>query len=320
MDKSTAIGKVPLVLITGFLGSGKTSLLRQILKNISVSKKVAIIQNEFAPGRVDSAELESTGKKFSLLEINNGSVFCACLLDDFVDRLGDFISLYQPEIIFLEATGLADPVSMSQIMQAEEVKDQIYLGGIWTVIDCLNFNRSHRFIQRVKHQVQLADLILLNKTDIRTPDSSLKDQIRAWNPHAIQVTSIKGLFDNIDEYLDRLELNETSLYKSSDREEKYSMPRPDIGSCVIRTQKIYTEQSVRIFYNNYSDSIYRMKGFFKGPDGSSYLVQGVFEKLDIEPFENWKGPTEIIIMGPGIQPGPVSRDFLNIGRNAKSYN
>ena len=98
--KYLSLKKIPLVLITGFLGSGKTSLLRQILHSAGKSGKVAIVQNEFAPGRVDSAELESTGVKFNLLEINNGSVFCAGLLDDFISRLEEFIQLYKPQIIF----------------------------------------------------------------------------------------------------------------------------------------------------------------------------------------------------------------------------
>ena len=82
MDQGTPIGKIPLILITGFLGSGKTSLLKQILRETGSEKRIAIVQNEFAPGRVDSNELQSTGFPFDLLEVNNGSVFCACLLDD----------------------------------------------------------------------------------------------------------------------------------------------------------------------------------------------------------------------------------------------
>ena len=319
MDKGTSLKKIPLVLITGFLGSGKTSLLRQILYSSGDSGKVAIVQNEFAPGRVDSAELESTRIKFNLLEINNGSVFCACLLDDFISRLEEFITIYKPGVIFLEATGLADPVSMSQIMQAPGVKDHIFLGGIWTVIDSVNFNRAHKYIQRVRHQVQMADLIILNKSDLEPPGPGMLEQLEAWNPKALQRQSIRGQFSDLQKMLKEITYSEIRNISLQDSLPADSMPRPDIGSCVIRTQKTFKEQDLKDFYSNNRNRIFRMKGFAKTPDGNCNLVQGVFGDLIIEKFDGWNGPSEIIIMGPGIEPGPISRELLKIGRNAKKH-
>ena len=89
MDKSIDLKKIPFILITGFLGSGKTSLLKQILQTIGSETKIAIVQNEFAPGKSDSVELQNQDKVFDLLEVNNGSVFCACQLDNFVSRLDE---------------------------------------------------------------------------------------------------------------------------------------------------------------------------------------------------------------------------------------
>ena len=320
MDKSSSLKKIPLVLITGFLGSGKTSLLRQILHSAGKSGKVAIVQNEFAPGRVDSAELEFTGVKFNLLEINNGSVFCACLLDDFISRLEEFIKLYKPQIIFLEATGLADPVSMSQVLQAPEVKDHIFLGGIWTVVDSVNFNKAHKYIQRVRHQVQMADLLIINKSDLESPGISMLEQLNTWNPKAIRRQSVKGQFADLAVMLRELEFVEMQKRPDTKGIHEESLPRPDIGSCVIRTQRTYSEEDLKEFYINNREKIYRLKGFARTPEGNCNLVQGVFGDLTIDQFEGWDGTTEIILMGPGIEPGPMSREFLKIGKNAKKHN
>lgn len=98
------MAKIPFYLVTGFLGSGKTTLLKRYLDKYSDEKKIAVIQNEFAEINVDSRELRKTGKSFELLEMNNGSVFCVCLLGDFVSSLSDFILQHHPDMIVLEAS------------------------------------------------------------------------------------------------------------------------------------------------------------------------------------------------------------------------
>ena len=317
MDQSTSLNKIPLFLITGFLGSGKTSLLKQILIEIGSSKKIAVIQNEFAPGRADSVELESSGIDFDLLEINNGSVFCACLLNDFISRLGAFIHKYQPEAIFLEATGLADPVSLGQILQSPEVENHVFLGGVWTVVDCLNFKKSHKYVQRVRHQIQIADIILFNKSDLLYPDDEILQQVADWNPYGKKYNSENGRFDKLESILDQeLGLIGTRTIDKIDEIQNDSLPRPDIGSCVIRTQKVFSENAIRQFHHSNKHNILRMKGYTKCSDGTYLLVQSVYEDLSFKKAENWSGPTEIILMGPGIKPGPISKEFLKLGTNA----
>ncbi len=333
MDQSTTVKKIPLILVTGFLGSGKTSLLKQILKEIGSSRKIAIVQNEFAPGRVDSVELQASGVPFDLLEINNGSVFCACLLDDFISRLAEFIRTYQPEAIFLEATGLADPVSLAQVMQTPEVTKYIFLGGVWTVVDCLNFDKSHQYIQRVRHQIQIADIILLNKTDLAPPEDKLINQLLEWNPFAQQFRTQDGLFEELNNVLlnsldlqyllsQKLSLHREVVFPAKSEPETegsllkpFSLPRPDIGSCVIRSQKIFTEQSIRQFHSENKGYIYRMKGYVRSTEGKYLLIQSVFDHLEINYTDHWSGPTELILMGPGVQPGAITREFLKSGKN-----
>ena len=83
------------------MGSGKTTFLKRIIKQYSSEKKIGIIQNEFAPANIDGAELKKSGKDFNLLEINNGSVFCVCLLGDFVKSLEKFVDEYKPDDIII---------------------------------------------------------------------------------------------------------------------------------------------------------------------------------------------------------------------------
>lgn len=108
----------PFYIVTGWLGSGKTTLLKKILTKFGNTKRIAVIQNEFAPSGVDGHELKNTGKPFQLIEINNGSVFCVCQLDNFMGVLEKLTNEYKPEAIYLESSGLADPISIAEILQS----------------------------------------------------------------------------------------------------------------------------------------------------------------------------------------------------------
>lgn len=118
--------KIPLYLITGFLGSGKTTFLKNIIKSLGKSKKLGIIQNEFAPANMDGQELKrTTNKDFSLMEVNNGSVFCVCLLSGFISSINKFVEQYNPEIICMEASELSDPVGIGEIFQSPQLSKNI---------------------------------------------------------------------------------------------------------------------------------------------------------------------------------------------------
>lgn len=97
------MNKIPFYLVTGFLGSGKITLLKRIINDHADSMKLAVIQNEFAPASVDGTDLRQTHKPFEMLEINKGSVFCVCLLSGFIKSLSVFIDSYTPDAVFLEA-------------------------------------------------------------------------------------------------------------------------------------------------------------------------------------------------------------------------
>ncbi len=177
---------IPFYLVTGFLGSGKTTFLKRFLDNFSGKQRIGVIQNEFAPGQVDGKELRRTGHSFELLEVNKGSVFCVCLLSDFRKSLADFIDEIQPDMVILEATGLADPIAIGELFQASELKDRLYLAQVWCVVDSVNFIKMEESMTRIRHQVRIADVVILNKSDFKDIDKkSLRNRVKTLNPFAI---------------------------------------------------------------------------------------------------------------------------------------
>jgi G3E family GTPase len=280
--------KIPFHIISGFLGSGKTTFLKRIIDKYSSETKIGIIQNEFAPANIDGAELRQSGKDFNLLEINNGSVFCVCLLGNFVRSLEKFIDEYRPDILMIEASGLSDTTSISEVVSAGTLAEKIYLASNWCVVDAQNFAKVGLMKQRVSHQIRMADVVVINKTDLLGNGlENIRAEIKKSNPFAeIKETT----FCNID-----FELGNSAINKYYFTQVK-TMPRPDINSMVIKSGKKISRNSLEMFLNEWAPKAYRIKGFVNLKEGKTAAVQCTFDSVEIIKIENAFHPTEIVAL------------------------
>lgn len=297
------VNKIPFFLVTGFLGSGKTTLIKQFIDRYADSKKIAIIQNEFAEVNIDSRELRRTGKSFELLEMNNGSVFCVCLLGSFVHSLSDFIGEHQPELIILEASGLSDPISISQVISAPALHHLIWLAHTYTVVDAPNFNKTIERIGRNVHQIRVADTIVLNKCDLAGELlPGIRTKLLSVNPFAkvIETTFAQIEFITGSEFRPPLPVNEIEKFPKSGK--------PDISSAVIKLNKAVTRENLDGFILKYSRLTYRIKGYVMATEGN-FAVQTSFEQIEIAPISEILYLTEIVIIGPEIDQKIVQAEF-----------
>jgi len=298
---------IPFFLVTGFLGSGKTTLLEKFINLYADQKRIAVIQNEFAPGQVAGLELARTGKSFEMLEINRGSVFCVCLISDFIKLLHELIQTRPVDAILLEATGLADPIAIGQLLEARNLKDKVHLAHVWCVVDAVNFLKLSQNIPRMIHQVQVADTVIINKTDLKNKElPAIKEKIKALNPFAdiYESTfcdiSFKNEFSDYEEGVtSRDQLNEKNMS---------SAPRPALNSVVFRHTKPVSRKNFEIFLHFIEKKVYRLKGFVKLENNSTVAVQSCFGTTTIENIKNISGQTEFIAIGPGID----HKEFKNL--------
>ena len=277
-----------LILISGFLGSGKTTLLKNLL-SLHKGKRIAVIQNEFAPSGVDGKELKLSEDNFKLVEINNGSVFCVCLLSNFIENISTLIEQYNPEIIYLEASGISDPISICELLNKDEISNKVRYAGAWCVVDALNFNKSAAFVQRAKHQVRVADKIILNKTDLVDENQIEKviEKVKEINPFAVieqhQFCNVKSTELN--------QVNEIPNITSEDT-------RPEeIKTAVYRTTDIISEEKLNVFLKELSSISIRAKGFVRVGVNEFKLFHLTYNNYEIIPLENYTGSCEIIAFG-----------------------
>jgi G3E family GTPase len=297
---------IPFYLVTGFLGSGKTTLLKNILREYSDRKRIAIIQNEFAASGTDGKELELTGSGFKLVEVNNGSVFCVCMLGNFAASVEKVIDEYAPELIFLEASGLSDPINILELLQDPVIRDRVTLAGIFTIVDVRNFERAVKMLTRSRHQVMIADVVLINKTDLSPEEvDPVRHAVETMNPFAEVVeTQYCGL--DPDRYIlvspEHLAAMQYGL--------KESGGRPDIKACVLRINKPISPGGVRLFVEGLQETCPRIKGYVNAPDGKVYMIQSVFNSFEIRTVEGYTGPSEIIAFGRDLTPVMLREVFL----------
>ena len=299
--------KIPLILVLGFLGSGKTSFIKHLVRSGLNNRLPALVQNEFAPAGIDAEELVQENENLKILEINGGSVFCVCRIDNFIPGLADFITTVNPGIIIVEASGISDPMSLAEILTAPSLQEKIYYSGAICLIDSRHFSALRKINQRVQEQVRIADMVLLNKTDLtdETHILAAEQEIRVLNPSCEIRRTIYGHTDLQPEQF----LNSNSYYITG---RKGPSGSSGLKTAVIRSVKKISQQGLQEFLRNVQPHTLRMKGFVNLDNNQTVMVQSVADDLSVTGYENYIGPTQLIAIGETLN----ARDFSMAFRNA----
>lgn len=304
MKKKSEI--VDFILVTGFLGSGKTTLLKQILASYSAVKRIAVIQNEFAPSGIDGKDLSREGYPFRLVELNNGSVFCVCMLGSFLESLEHLVNNFNPELILLESSGLADPVNIIELLQDQRIRNRISLKHIITVADALHIEKGLAMLPRVRHQLMIADTLIINKSDLFKGNMiRLRERLKDMNPFAeIAETS----YCKLD--LDHCFSGHMQRHRAAERFAGESPEgRPDINTCVLRTHDKTDMNGLESFIRELVPGCMRIKGFVNLTDGRTVGLQSVFGVTEYEEIHTYTGPSEMVTFGTHITPGELRQQF-----------
>jgi G3E family GTPase len=176
--------KIPVTIVTGFLGSGKTTLVNHILKE-QHGRKIAVIVNEFGEIGIDG-QLTIADDDEQIVEFNNGCL-CCTVRGDLVRTLEDLTQRADLDAMLIETTGLADPAPVaSTFIVADEIKSKFSLDAFITVVDARNLQQNLKDSHEAQEQVAFADIILINKIDLVSPQdiARVKQQIWELNPIA----------------------------------------------------------------------------------------------------------------------------------------
>jgi len=181
---------LPVTLLTGFLGSGKTTLVNHILSG-SHGRRIGVIVNEFGELGIDAALI--TGASGSVIELANGCICCATQ-GDLKRSLRDIAAAGDDiEALLIETSGLADPEPVVVELQSVPIAGAFRLDGVITVIDAENFDRNLDHAEAAFQQIVSGDLLVINKTDLVGPQipGLIEQGVRKLNAHARFIESVQ---------------------------------------------------------------------------------------------------------------------------------
>jgi G3E family GTPase len=193
-------GKLPVTVITGFLGSGKSTLVKRLLTHPEMDR-VAVIVNEFGEVGIDNELIAEVSENMTLL--SNGCL-CCTVRTDLEETLRElFIKRRAGEIIdftrvIIETSGMADPTPVVHTLLTDGMVFARYrLDGVVTLIDAVNGPGQLKDFPEAGKQVAVADRLVITKTDLAKAEEvqALRDELHADYPYAAIHTAVQGEID-----------------------------------------------------------------------------------------------------------------------------
>ena len=292
--------RVPVTVVTGFLGSGKTTLVNYIL-SANHGKRIAVIENEFGEIGIDDALVIDAEEE--IFEMNNGCI-CCTVRGDLIRILGTLMKRKDKfDYILVETTGLADPAPVAQTFFVdEEVRTQLRLDAIVTVVDAKHL-ALHLFEEKEEgienealEQLAFADRVLVNKIELVSEDELLlvEKQIRSINAGASIVRTQMSKVD-LDWVLNAhaFELSRVLEVDPQFLEESEHMHDQSITSVGVEADGAVDLEKINDWLGwllrEKGTDIFRMKGIINVANSDNrFVFQGVHMLFDGQPDRAWK--------------------------------
>ncbi|WP_420623702.1 CobW family GTP-binding protein [Candidatus Poriferisodalis sp.] len=290
---------VGVTVLTGFLGSGKTTVLRRLLAE-PVGLRIAAVVNDIGPVNIDAAALdglEVASRTPDRVELTNGCACCA-LVDDLAETLERLASAGTSDAIVVEASGIADPATLAA---ATESAAGCTLDGVVAVTDAQHLAAQlddPRMAPAVRRQIDVSHMVVLSKIDLVSDVEvqALIGRIGQIAPGRMVVPAAHGRIDP------RVLLG-AAVRGATFRADAGGHPF-EVATAVVAPAGPWEVTDVARWFELPPVPLVRAKGWFTSPDGSRHELQAVGRSWRIEPASRQPDPVIVLI---GDSPEAVER-------------
>ena len=336
----SSLEKIPVTILTGFLGAGKTTLIRNlILKN--KSKRLALIINEFGDLGVDGEIVkqcsDETCPEENILELANGCI-CCTVADDFIPTMKSLLGgQYLPEHILIETSGLALPKPLLKAFEWPEIRSRLTVDSVLAVVDAeavvngifapqmsteLEEKQNQTYVEHetplsevFEDQINCSDVVLLTKPDLVKNISDARNIIIKEMERNVPILEVQNGDIGADEILGVNAAAETDLDNRRSHHDGFDdHEHDDFDTFSISVPKILDVEKFKIVLENLirENDILRIKGFLRVESKPlNLLVQGVGKRLSVN-FTDTKIPVEntgnLVFIG---EKGRIDQDVIS---------
>ena len=310
--------KKPVTIITGYLGSGKTTVMNELLRNKG-SEKIAVIVNDMGSINIDASLIKSTNvaqHDVSMVELSNGCI-CCTLQDAFMNQINNIADNKDVEKILVEASGISDPSAIAAGFieyQRMGLSKNVYLDSIVCVADADRIyteflddlkeadstyaDQDPDIINLVIDQIEFCNTILLNKCDLLSADKieQVYKTIRTLQKDADIIQCIQGKV-NPDRIFNNKKFDFEKIMQSSRIQEQLSRGKQEeiqdehgITSFLYEEKKPFDYDKFMAFLeNDYPEEIIRAKGYvwFHDDDIHVQLFEQAGRNASVTIVSNW---------------------------------
>lgn len=300
--------KTKVILISGFLGVGKTTLINELLKQ-QKDKNISIILNEFGEINLESEFIET--KDVTSVELKSGCMCCIAKSD--IPRTIEYILDQAPhtDYIVIESSGLSEPGAVAKALHNDELKNKVILELTICVIDTSTYLESYTEHEIINHQLADSDIILLSKTSESNTDTieKVKEKILALDKN-FKILSWDDTFDSSFLFLE----NTKELQREHDKK-TLTHSHETYDEIWLESIPPLEYFNLKNFLENLPGNVIRSKGiaYCKGSNGiEKFLIQkaGHSTKVlrdDIEKDDDLK--TSILILGKDLPKKLIEENF-----------
>lgn len=237
--------KIKKILVTGFLGSGKTTLINKLIEFYS-KKRIGLIINDFGKIAVDGVLLSDLidgagNTSNSIYEISKGSIFCSCLSGELVKSLKHFVKI-NPDVLLIETSGLSDPSTFGKILTENKLDDKFNVVTSFCVFDAIKSLKLAGKITAIEKQIRSSNIILINKSDLITDEEYVKIKKYLFEKNET-AKILKTIFADVDFSILHTQYQSNLKQEAETCNTVNSRP----GSIVLKGESITTDSLIEFY-------------------------------------------------------------------------